>query len=425
MLYSLIGKQSLYPEEYRMKGSYARLLCGLTCKCCNCCLPQDDTLFEERKLMLADCITCIDEKMDIKNYLHDSMDFMAIKQLLMKSRHKILMPSLILNITKNKTKLHSGYKTSFVRNMCERIDKPVFTLEEAVEQLHDTTEERPQTEKDMDQLFLHNLPRAIMDMGMSKDTLKLPINQRRTVNRKEGFQKKTKTNSLQDFDRLKTKTNITINEMIAPKDHKIGDAQISRVKPRSNINLLPYNSDDQYKSPKIEQNLKPRKRFNNIWNSSNIKSFAGGSTRSINKLDSPVMKSNKEMAPKLRTSLFAVSKITPINVRRASRTNNTLAPETLTQHMAPDNFQRLVATQVESTKRQLRKISGNSNHCPDQNLPGQARDEFPQPEQEKSSESSGLEKIGGFGSSNEEDDERESPGGVEADESKIFHGGQV
>ena len=212
--------------------------------------------------------------------------------------------------------------------------------------------------------------------------------------------------------------------MIAPKDHKIGDAQISRVKPRSNINLLPYNSDDQYKSPKIEQNLKPRKRFNNIWNSSNIKSIAGGSTRSINKLDSPVMKSNKEMAPKLRTSLFAVSKITPITVRRASRTNNTLAPETLTQHKAPDNFQRLVATQVESTKRQLRMISGNSNHCPDQNLPGEARDEFPQAEQEKSSESGGLEKIGGFGLSSE-DDERESPGGVEAGRSKIFHRGQV
>ena len=188
VLYSLIGKQSLYPQEYRIKGSYARLLCGLTCKCCKCCFPKDDELFEDRKLMLADCITCIDEKMDIKNFLHDSMDFMAIKQLLMKSRHKMLMPSLILNITKNKTKLHSGYKTSFVRNMCERIDRPVFTLEEAVAQLHDTTEERPQTEKDMDQLFLHNLPRAIMDMGMGKVNLKPSMNQRDIVTRKEGFQ---------------------------------------------------------------------------------------------------------------------------------------------------------------------------------------------------------------------------------------------
>jgi hypothetical protein len=164
--------------------------------------------------MLSDCITCIDEKMDIKNFLHDSMDFMAIKQLLMKSRHKMLMPSLILNITRNKTKLHSGYKTSFARNMCERIDKPVFTLEEAVAQLHDTTEERPQTEKDMDQLFLHNLPQTIMDMG--KDNLEPPMNERHIVNRKEGFQKKTKIKTVQDFDRIKTKAEINTNQRIAP-----------------------------------------------------------------------------------------------------------------------------------------------------------------------------------------------------------------
>jgi hypothetical protein len=214
VLYSLIGKQSLYPQEYRIKGSYARLLCGLGCKCCTCCAPKDDNFFEERKLMLSDCITCIDEKMDIKNFLHDSMDFMAIKQLLMKSRHKMLMPSLILNITRNKTKLHSGYKTSFVRNMCERIDKPVFTLEEAVAQLHDTTEERPQTEKDMDQLFLHNLPQTIMDMG--KDALEVPMNARHIVIRKEGFQKKTKIRTVQDFDRIKTKAEIKTNQRIAP-----------------------------------------------------------------------------------------------------------------------------------------------------------------------------------------------------------------
>jgi hypothetical protein len=102
---------------------------------------------------MSDCFTCIDEKMDIKNFLHDSMDFMAIKQLLMKSRHKLLMPTLVLNITRNKTKVSSGYKTSFGRNLHERVDRPVFTVEEAMRQLHDTTEARPQTEKDMDEFF--------------------------------------------------------------------------------------------------------------------------------------------------------------------------------------------------------------------------------------------------------------------------------
>ena len=81
------------------------------------------------------------------------MDFIPIKNLLMKSRHKLLMPSLVLNMTRNKTKVSSGYKTSFARNLCERVDQPVFTLEKAVKQLLDTREERPQTEIEMDEFF--------------------------------------------------------------------------------------------------------------------------------------------------------------------------------------------------------------------------------------------------------------------------------
>ena len=81
------------------------------------------------------------------------MDFIPIKNLLMKSRHKLLMPSLVLNMTRNKTKVSSGYKTAFARNLSERVDKPVFTLEEALKELGDTTEERPQTEIEMDEFF--------------------------------------------------------------------------------------------------------------------------------------------------------------------------------------------------------------------------------------------------------------------------------
>ena len=84
------------------------------------------------------------------------MDFVPIKNMLIKSRHKMLMPSLVLNMTRNKTKNSSDFlrcKTQFVKKMCERVDLPVFTLEEAVRQLHDTTEQRPQTEKDMDEFF--------------------------------------------------------------------------------------------------------------------------------------------------------------------------------------------------------------------------------------------------------------------------------
>jgi hypothetical protein len=81
------------------------------------------------------------------------MDFVPIKNLLIKSRHKLLMSSLVLNITRSKNKIFRGFKTEYTRDMCERVDLPVFSLEEAVKQLHDTTEERGQIEKDMDEYF--------------------------------------------------------------------------------------------------------------------------------------------------------------------------------------------------------------------------------------------------------------------------------
>ncbi len=81
------------------------------------------------------------------------MDFVPIRNLLIKSRHKLLMSSLVLNMTRIKRMVNKGYKTVYTRNMREKVDVPVFSLEEAVKQLHDTTEERPQTEKDMDEFF--------------------------------------------------------------------------------------------------------------------------------------------------------------------------------------------------------------------------------------------------------------------------------
>jgi hypothetical protein len=81
------------------------------------------------------------------------MDFVPIRNLLIKSRHKMLMSSLVLNMTRVKNRISKEYKTAYTRNMCQKVDQPVFSLEEAVMQLHDTTEERGQTETDMDEFF--------------------------------------------------------------------------------------------------------------------------------------------------------------------------------------------------------------------------------------------------------------------------------
>jgi RNase H-fold protein (predicted Holliday junction resolvase) len=109
------------------------------------------------------CNMIISEKLSLQNYLHDAIDFHAIRQLMIKSRHKILMPTLVLALTKTKHK-KSGkeYKTSFARNIHERTDRPVFTIDDAVAQLKVVDDTRSQTEKAMDDFFLCHLPADVM-----------------------------------------------------------------------------------------------------------------------------------------------------------------------------------------------------------------------------------------------------------------------
>jgi hypothetical protein len=112
---------------------------------------------------LRACNMIISEKLSLGNFLHDSMDFHAIRQLMVKSRHKILMPTLVLALTKTKLKQGGGeYKTSFARNIHERTDQPVFTIDDAVAQLRVVDDTRMPVEKAMDDFFLSHLPADVM-----------------------------------------------------------------------------------------------------------------------------------------------------------------------------------------------------------------------------------------------------------------------
>ena len=107
----------------------------------------------------------IDEKLNLKNFLHDAMDFHAVRQLMVKSRHKILMPTLVLHLTKSKLKQGGEYRSSFARNLHERTDRPVFTVEDAVNQLKAVDPSKTEIEKAMDDFFVAHLPKEIIDEG--------------------------------------------------------------------------------------------------------------------------------------------------------------------------------------------------------------------------------------------------------------------
>lgn len=88
------------------------------------------------------CISIIDDRLDLKNYIQDSMDLQIIRGLLLKARHKILMPILSIELAnterlkeKNMKKKNKGkYKSSFLRNIFQADDLPVFDVGSAVSQ---------------------------------------------------------------------------------------------------------------------------------------------------------------------------------------------------------------------------------------------------------------------------------------------------
>lgn len=79
------------------------------------------------------------------------------------------MPMLVINLTRSKQKSSGGYKSSFLRNIHERTDNPVFTIEDAVKDLkseRDTSGALKTTfEESMDNFFLMHLPNDIVNVN--------------------------------------------------------------------------------------------------------------------------------------------------------------------------------------------------------------------------------------------------------------------
>lgn len=173
----IIGKAKLYPQEFHLKKNFCAITYQHLC-CCFLGKLRRDPMFEKRTLNMRTCELIIEEKMNLQNYIHDSMDFHAMRQLMVKSRHKILMPMLVINLTRTKQKAHSGgYKSSFSRNIHERIDNPVFSVEDAVKELNNELDinGNPKSgfELLMDEFFLMHLSSDIVDINKKPDQFEL------------------------------------------------------------------------------------------------------------------------------------------------------------------------------------------------------------------------------------------------------------
>jgi hypothetical protein len=177
------------------------------CQCC-CCRCAKDELLAKRFINLKACRLVVEEKLNLKNFLHDAMDFHAVRQLMVKSRHKILMPTLVLHLTKTKLNPVGDYKSSFGRNLHERTDRPVFTIEDAVSQLKTSDPRRSDVEKSMDEFFMTHLPQQVIQAAENYENNELDEDAIRNEMRQNSPFKKSKTqiHPEKDSQRQKEKT---------------------------------------------------------------------------------------------------------------------------------------------------------------------------------------------------------------------------
>jgi hypothetical protein len=215
ILKAVIGKEGLYPQEYHLSKSFCKLYTRMRfCKCC-CCRFAKDGLLVKKFVNLKASKLLIDEKLNLKNFLHDAMDFHAIRQLMVKSRHKILMPTLLLHLTKTKLNPVGDYKSSFGRNLHERTDRPVFTMEDAVSQLKIDDPSRSEVEKSMDEFFMTHLPEQFIQQA--KDTLDNRLDEdavRREMRAKSPIKKSfTQISPVSEPQRFKKMVGPPINNM--------------------------------------------------------------------------------------------------------------------------------------------------------------------------------------------------------------------
>jgi hypothetical protein len=85
------------------------------------------------------------------------------------------MPTLVLHLTKTKLNQARSNRSSCGRNLDERTDEPVFTIEDAVSQLKTNDPSRTDVEKAMDEFFMTHLPEEVI--AAAKDIEKIELDE--------------------------------------------------------------------------------------------------------------------------------------------------------------------------------------------------------------------------------------------------------
>lgn len=77
----IIGKEAIYDPELRVKKQYMSLYFIKNYGCCHKKGKpgKQHELFDKKLDMLETCLCMLNERLDVKNFVHDSMDLQVIR----------------------------------------------------------------------------------------------------------------------------------------------------------------------------------------------------------------------------------------------------------------------------------------------------------------------------------------------------------
>jgi hypothetical protein len=105
ILGNIVANEAKYSANYQLKDSYLKFwLYSGGCCCCRDKKLTTDQGFVQKMETYDACEKLVSERLSLENFISDGMELQILRGLLLKERHKMLLPVLCINLVKKKDK---------------------------------------------------------------------------------------------------------------------------------------------------------------------------------------------------------------------------------------------------------------------------------------------------------------------------------
>ena len=103
ILGNIVANEDKYAPNYQLKSNYLKFwLYSIPCCCCRDKKVTTDPEFVQKMETYEACEKLLSTRLSIENFINDGMELEILRGLLLKERHKMLLPVLCINLIKKK-----------------------------------------------------------------------------------------------------------------------------------------------------------------------------------------------------------------------------------------------------------------------------------------------------------------------------------